>query len=274
MTSTTTATTLSPEQGRTLFDHLLPSIVQSRAATRELIRNVPDSKLDFLPIEGGETLSDLMWYLASAYDAFLNAVCDAKFPELPAKPQPVSVQAFLEWDDSRFEQTVERAKALSNEDLLRPLSFGPFTQPTVEFMTVFLGNVASHTGQLMAWLAMAAKNTDAGSENHADGELSEEELAGVAGGLEVPTTYVTNDPYQQQQMTQVVQQYYTSDGPAGLGALLGSSAAGYGFVGATGALAVLQAIFGIGVGSNMAAYVGVGVTAGRATLMALGILRI
>ena len=77
---------IGPEQARTLFDHLLPSIVQSRALTRELIRNVPDSKLDFLPVAGGETLSDLMWYLASAYDVFLNALCDAKFPDPPGKP--------------------------------------------------------------------------------------------------------------------------------------------------------------------------------------------
>ena len=183
--SNAAVTTLSPEQARTLFDHLLPSIVQSRALTRELIRHVPDSKLDFLPVAGGETLSDLMWYLASAYDVFLNALCDAKFPDLPAKPQPASVQAFLDWDDSRFEQTVEKAKALSDADLMRPLTFGPFTQPAVEFITAFLGNVASHTGQLMMGMALVAQASGelkASKAPSADGELSDAELAGVAGG--------------------------------------------------------------------------------------------
>ena len=225
------STAIGPEQARTLFDHLLPSIVQSRALTRELIRNVPDSKLDFLPVAGGETLSDLMWYLASAYDVFLNALCDAKFPDLPAKPQPASVQAFLDWDDSRFEQTLEKAKALSNEDLIRPLSFGPFTQPAVEFMTVFLGNVASHTGQLMAWLALALQSTNANdsaevAKQRADGELNDDELAGVAGGqnplLQVTPTYVTNDPYQQQQMTQILQHYNRPTGQTGLLTLFGN----------------------------------------------------
>jgi hypothetical protein len=184
-TKTTTSTTLSPEQARTLFDHLLPAIVNSRALTRELIRNMSDSKLDLVPIAGGEPLSDLMWYLASAYDVFLNALCDAKFPDLPAKPQPASVQAFLDWDDTRFEQTVQRAQALSDADLLRPLTFGPFTQPAVEFMSMFIGNVAQHTGQLMMSLALVAQERSevpAASVPAADGELSDEELAGVAGG--------------------------------------------------------------------------------------------
>ena len=191
-TETTPAASLRPEQARTLFDHLLPAIFNSRALTRELIRNVADSKLGFQTVAGGETLSDLMWYLASAYDVFLNALCDAKFPDLPAKPQPATVQAFLDWDDNRFEQTVERAKALSNEDLLRPLTFGPFTQPAVEFMTAFLSNVASHTGQLMMGLALtlepheqaaqqagAVQSVDAQSDS---GELSDQQLVEVAGG--------------------------------------------------------------------------------------------
>ena len=184
-TATACATTLNPEQARTLFDHLLPTIVSSRALTRELIRNVADSKLGFQPIAGGESLSDLMWYLASAYDVFLNALCDAKFPDLPAKPQPASVDAFLDWDDNRFEQTVQRVKALSDADLLRPLSFGPFTQPAVEFMAMFIGNVAQHTGQLMMGLALANGEPTAIKTTSSDGELSDEELAGVAGGSAV-----------------------------------------------------------------------------------------
>ena len=183
--SNAAVTTLSPEQARTLFDHLLPNIVQGRTLTRELIRKVPESKLDFQPIADGETLSDLMWYLSSAYDVFLNALCDAKFPDLPAKPQPASVQAFLDWDDTRFEQTLEKAKALSNEDLLRPMTFGLFTQSAVEFMTVFLGNVASHTGQLMSWLALVAQERGgivAETATTEDGELSDDELSAVAGG--------------------------------------------------------------------------------------------
>jgi len=257
MSNATAATTLSPEQARTLFDHLLPSIVQSRALTRELIRTVPDSKLDFLPIAGGETLSDLMWYLASSYDVFLNALCDAKFPELPAMPQPASVQAFLDWDDSRFEQSVQKAKALSNEDLLRPLTFGPFTQPAVEFMTVFLGNVGSHTGQLLAWLALAVQNTEVGvatqlDQKRADGELSDEELAGVAGGTAQSLNTVVSGPGIAPPSGPIITHNYNANPAihgnpvvqqtqAGLGSLLGDGGGGIGAVGVVGGQATLLA---------------------------------
>lgn len=215
MSSTTVTATLSPEQARTLFDHLLPTIVQSRALTRLLIRNVANSKLDFQPVAGGESLSDQMWYLASAYDVFLNALCDSTFPDLPAKPQPASVEAFLDWDDTRFEQTVQRAKALSDADLLRPLSFGPFTQPAVEFMAMFIGNVAQHTGQLMLGLALVAQangEPTAVKAPSVDGELSDAELAGVAGGINIVHNY--NAPAVN--VTGINQ----PSGPGGMGSLL------------------------------------------------------
>lgn len=273
----------TPDIARSTWTYLLPQIEASRQLTRLLIQNFPADKLDVRPVAHGDTFADMLWYLASVYHVFLDGVCEGQFQDLPAMPEAKTTASFLAWDDERFGATLEKLRALSGEDLLKPVTFAGLTQSTLEFMSSFQGNVYQHVGQLVAFLSVVMPDQAVASPLVPDrvvDELSDDELGAVAGGVTTTTSNYNGIQVTGTYHTATAQQLGWLPPPqvqAGLGALLGSQASGYGAVGMSGAAGVLLTIFGVGVASNAAALMGAGIagmTAARAVGMALGILKI
>lgn len=265
-------TPLTTDQAQTVLGFLLPQIESSRKLVRLAVAQLADDKLALKPVAEGESLGDLAWYITSACSVFLNGLADGRFPPPPAKPQPETVQAFLDWDEAQYPVALQRLANLDGEALQRPISLGHLTLPVVEFLPVFLSNIAQHLGMLMAWMAQNAA-TRAATPTLGQDELSDDELAAVAGGT---TQYVQlASPSNTVNPNIQITAHYNAPSPiriqtqAGLGALLGDGGGGLGAVGAVGGIAMIAGIWGSGVATLMAGGAAGGYTAGAAILMFL-----
>jgi hypothetical protein len=176
-------TTLTIEHARVARDFLLPHIEASRQMAHAAIAQIPTEVLAIRPVAEGENIGDMAWTLASGFDVMLTGLCEGQFPVLPGMPEAGTAASFVAWDQGSFGDKLQRVSALSGEDLLRPLSFAHITQPAVNFLPLFLANVSQCLGVLSAWLRLHMPGPAP------DGELSDADLAAVAGGTGTPSTY-------------------------------------------------------------------------------------
>jgi hypothetical protein len=241
--------TLTADSAKSLVQLLLPQIEANHRLARMVVQALANDKLDVRPVADGESLGDMAWYVASAAAVGLAGIAEGRFPAPPAKPQPATVEAFLAWDDDQFPMALQRLVSLDGEALLRPMTFGHLTTSAAEFVPLLLSNLAQHTGALMACIAQCGASRQVAAPAAEDGELSEAQLAQVAGGavltahmqttsttpngILITGNYGTPSPIVQTQLTQ-----------AGLGSLLGDGGGGYGAVGAVGGLAAWAGVFG------------------------------
>lgn len=229
-------TTLTPDTAQSAWAHLLPQIESSRQMTRLLIQGFPAEHLDARPVPHGGTFADMLWYLSSVYHVFLDGVCEGQFEELPAMPEARSTASFLAWDDEHFGATLDKLRRLGGDELLKPVTFAGQTQSALDFLSAFLGNVHHHVGQLLAYLSVVLPEPAVSPPATAseDGELTDEQLAAVAGGVQV--TFVQHSQTAQQLGWIAPPQTFAT-----LGALLGDGGGGVGAAGLLGGL-------GLGVG--------------------------
>ena len=204
-------TALSIEQARVARDFLLPHIEASRQIAHAVIAQIPPDVLAIRPVAEGESIGDMAWALASGFDVMLTGLCEGQFPTLPGKPEAGTGASFVAWDKGSFADKLQRAAALSGEDLLRPLSFAHITQPAVHFLPMFLANVSQQMGVLSVWLQLHMPIPAP------DGELSDADLAVVAGGTGTASTHFTFNPwFQNMNITNpLVQQFQTQGFPSG-----------------------------------------------------------
>lgn len=165
-------------------DFFLPLVEAEHTLTRLMIQSIPADRLDFQPHPNSLKLSDLAWYLATADHVALTAICDARLPDKPSKPDGYGVSEFVAWTDQRFEFDCKRLAALSGDSLVRPLEIVGTTRPAIEFLPVCLSNIVTFRSQLAMYLQLcgAAVATEAQGAGVESGELGESELAAVVGG--------------------------------------------------------------------------------------------
>lgn len=253
--------TLSTEAAQAVWNHLLPQVQSTRVVTRLLVQNFPADLYGTQARPEGETFGDILWYLTSVFHVFLDGVCEGKFAELPAQPQPANAETFLAWDDAHFSLTLQKLAQLSGDQLLKPVTFAGLTQSTLDFVSSFLMNVAQHVGQLTALLSVAKKTapTLPPAARKDPNELSDEELGTVAGGAVVSAVADRPQASAGNPHGILITAKYNQPSPimvqtqAGLGSLLGDGGGGLGAVGSVGGIAVIAGIWGSGIASLISA---------------------
>jgi uncharacterized damage-inducible protein DinB len=136
----------TPEQARMVLAIELPSVFAERPVTRSVIGAI-----------------ELAWHIVMAENRFLEAVVGREF-DLAPRPRPDEVRTPAEvnaWYDERLPMHLERLKALSGEDLVKPIEFrGPeagalgaiLALPAVAFLRIGLNHTIHHRGQLSMYL--------------------------------------------------------------------------------------------------------------------------
>jgi DinB family len=274
----TSTAALTPESAEAVWSYLLPQVQASRQVTRLMIQNFPANKLDARPLPQGETLGDMVWYLASVFHVFLEGVCEGEFAPMPAAPQPASTAAYLTWDEERFNVTLQKLALLSGEQLLRPVTFAGVTQTALGFVSSFLAHVSQQVGQLSAYLSMVTPVASPAADDSA--ELSEDELSSVAGGnMYILPPSSSSGSYAAPYTGNIqVTANYNAPSPimvqtqAGLGSLLGSGGGGIGAVGAVGGAALIAGMLGINAASIAIAGGTAGLIAGKTAITVAFIL--
>jgi uncharacterized damage-inducible protein DinB len=146
---------ITPEQAKILLAGELPSITAERLVTKAVIAAIPADKCSYTPDPITRNAIDLAWHIVSAENRFLDAVVNGAF-DLTPKPRPDTIGTPADvnaWYDERLPGTLERLKAVSGDDLAKPIDFrGILKFPAVTFLRVGLNHTIHHRGQLSMYL--------------------------------------------------------------------------------------------------------------------------
>jgi uncharacterized damage-inducible protein DinB len=145
----------TPEQAQLLLAVELSSLKAERSTTRAVIAAIPPDKSGYTPDPVTRSAIELAWHIVSAENRFLEAVADGAF-DLTPRPRPDTIatpEQVNAWYDERLPRNLERLKAVSGEDLAKPVDFrGILKFPAVTFLRIGLNHSVHHRGQLSMYL--------------------------------------------------------------------------------------------------------------------------
>ena len=176
---------MTPEQALVILNSAgLPTLKAEHPVTERVIAAIPPGKIDYRPDDIVKSAIELAWHIVTAENRFMEAAINGNFDLTPA-PRPESIRtgaAVNAWYAERFDRNVERLKALSGEQLTKPIDFrGLFTFPAVVYVQLGLNHSIHHRGQLSMYLRpMGAKVPSIYGESY-DARMARE--AGATAGI-------------------------------------------------------------------------------------------
>lgn len=145
----------TPEKAQLALSLELPALTAERPLTKAVIDAIPPDKCDYAPDAVTRSAIELAWHIVAAENRFLEAVADGQF-DLTPRPRPETIRTPAQvnaWYDERLPRNIERLKALSGEELAKPIDFrGLVRFPAVVFLRVGLSHTIHHRGQLSMYL--------------------------------------------------------------------------------------------------------------------------
>lgn len=144
----------TPEFATTYREVTLGKIEQENKTTRRVIGNVPDNERDYKPEPNSRSAWDLACHIAQSDVWFLNGIANHTFEWTGEPPKPADTVADLvKWYDAEFRKAAERVRAMSAQDLLKPVSFfGIMTMPAFLYLQFAQDHTVHHRGQLSTYL--------------------------------------------------------------------------------------------------------------------------
>jgi uncharacterized damage-inducible protein DinB len=152
---------MQADQARFLLNYLMRQVEDEFGTTKKVLAAIPEDKKDYRPHPVARTAMELAWHTASGDLWFLGGVARGEFPmdegKMPAEIAGVS--DLVSFYEREMGPAIAQAKALSDEQLLKPIPFfGVMTEPAVTYLSFLLMHVIHHRGQLATYLrAMGAK---------------------------------------------------------------------------------------------------------------------
>jgi|SRR5579864_5019129 len=152
---------MTPEQATFLLNEVyLPQIHDEHKTTRRIIAAVPADQGAYKPSERCMSAWELASHIVVSHIFFLDGMSSGQFT--PPAPLPDSIKTpadLLAWDEANFSKALDRVKAMSPADLVKPVSFfGVFNHPAVSYAGFMCSHAVHHRGQLSAYLRpMGAK---------------------------------------------------------------------------------------------------------------------
>ena len=151
---------MRPDQGRFLLEHYLPLLEGELKATKRVLAAIPDDQRGYQPDPKARTAIDLAWHIATVDVWFCDGIAKGEFAmEEPTSPGDLTGEQLAAWYDENFRRGLERLGALSDDELLRPVSFfNVETHPAVFYLAYLANHSIHHRGQLTSYLRpMGAK---------------------------------------------------------------------------------------------------------------------
>lgn len=144
----------TPEFAVTYREIALGRIEKEHPTTRRVIGNVPDAKRDYKPEPNSRSAWDLACHLAQSDVWFLNAIADQNFEFTGEPPKPAdNVAGLVKWYEAEFKKAAARVRAMSPQELLKPLPFfGIMTMPAFLYLQFAQDHNVHHRGQLSTYL--------------------------------------------------------------------------------------------------------------------------
>jgi uncharacterized damage-inducible protein DinB len=146
---------MTAEEARFLLNYLLPAVESEYKTTRKVLAAVPADRQDYRPDPVSRNAFELAWHIASGEVVFLEGITRGQFTAgEPTMPSYINTVAdILAWYDQNLPGLIGRLKALTDEQLARPIPFfGIINEPAVAYLSFMLSHTVHHRGQLAVYL--------------------------------------------------------------------------------------------------------------------------
>lgn len=132
---------------------LIGGVEREVVTTRKVLAAIPENQLDFKLGDKGRTTRELAWHIAAADIWFADGIAKGDFSQPEAEmPARVSVKDIVDLYD-QMPAKLEKLKAMSGEDLAKPVSFfGIMQLPNVMYVSFLNNHSIHHRGQLSTYL--------------------------------------------------------------------------------------------------------------------------
>jgi uncharacterized damage-inducible protein DinB len=150
---------MTGDQAAAVRDVLTGTIEHEAAGTRKVINNI--TKRDYKPDPKSRSAWELATHLAMSDIWFADSIMNGAFawagePAVPAEmTDPAAVSR---WHETHLSDRLRKLRAMTPDQLLRPVDFFGTTQPAVGWLALMNNHAVHHRGQLAAYLrAMGSK---------------------------------------------------------------------------------------------------------------------
>ena len=144
----------SPEFAKTYRDMMLQGLQQEMQTTKKVVGAIPDARRDYRPDPKARTAWDLAWHLVTVDVQFLEEIAEGRFNMEPRyKDAPKTVAEMVTWYGKNFTRAMEKARAMSGEQLLKNIDFyGIFNFPAFMYLSFVNNHSIHHRGELATYL--------------------------------------------------------------------------------------------------------------------------
>jgi uncharacterized damage-inducible protein DinB len=136
------------------------SVAREMETTKKVVAALPEARSrEYRPDPKARTGFELAWHLVSTEVQLLDEIADAKFNMEPRFQEPKTVSEMLTWYETNLPRALARVRALTDQQLSKPVDFyGAFNYPVVFYLTFVTSHSIHHRGQLSTYLRpMGAK---------------------------------------------------------------------------------------------------------------------
>jgi uncharacterized damage-inducible protein DinB len=139
----------------TYREMMLQSLANEVQITKKVLAAIPGEKQDYRPDPHARSAWELAWHLANTDVQFLDGIADGEFKmENPTEEnKPKSVAELVQWYDENMSRATDRVRALTPEQLTRPVEFfGVFNFPAAMYLSFLNNHSIHHRGELATYL--------------------------------------------------------------------------------------------------------------------------
>lgn len=134
---------------------MLQGLAGEVQTTQRVLSAIPEGKKDYRPDPNARTAWELAWHLANSDVQFLDGIADGKFsmesPDQEHKPKTIA--ELVQWYDENMKRGVARVRALTPEQLTKPIEFfGVFNFPAAFYLGFLNNHCIHHRGALATYL--------------------------------------------------------------------------------------------------------------------------
>lgn len=130
------------------------SIAREGETTKKVIAAVPDARSrEYRPDPKARNAFELAWHIVSSEVQMLDEIADGKFSLEPRFQEPKTLNELRSWYETNLPRALGRVRALSEQQLTRPLDFyGAFNYPALFYLGFVTSHTIHHRGQLSCYL--------------------------------------------------------------------------------------------------------------------------
>lgn len=144
---------MSPEAVLEIRDLLCETLAQEMRTTQTVIAAVPEFGHDFRHEPRARTAFELAWHTASSQIWFLESIANGEFdPARRAAKPPEHIRSIVLWYAEKGAAALAGLRALSAEQLLKPLPFRHLNLPAYRYLLLANDHAIHHRGQLSTCL--------------------------------------------------------------------------------------------------------------------------